>query len=147
MNTLHGRTVFFDRDKAKIGLLFQFITIIAVYDTSRGARAQSVTVKPTDCGFDPDSRRWNIYLKFIFPFSSLWCRGKSRRWVLPLNKRCLQNSAESGERSVLTLDSLCLPCCVRDTAWSWFFFVAVYYNSYYIFILYMYIDWLNIYFI
>ena len=28
----------------------------------------------------------------------------------------LQNSAESGERSVLTLDSLCLACCLRDTA-------------------------------
>ena len=26
--------------------------------------------------------------------------------------------AESGERSVSTLGSLCLPCCVRDTALS-----------------------------
>ena len=31
----------------------------------------------------------------------------------------LQNSAENGERSVLTLDSLCLPCSVRDTARSY----------------------------
>ena len=27
-----------------------------------------------------------------------------------------KNSAESWEWSVLTLGSLCLPCCVRDTA-------------------------------
>ena len=48
-----------------------------------------------------------------------WCRRQARRWVLPLNTPCLQNSAESGERSVLTLGSLCLPCSVWDTAWSW----------------------------
>ena len=40
----------------------------------------------------------------------LWCRSKVR------------NTAESGERSVLTLGSLYLPCCRRDTAWSWFNF-------------------------
>ena len=34
--------------------------------------------------------------------------------VLPINTQCLQNSAENGGRSVLTLGSLCLPCCVRD---------------------------------
>ena len=65
--------------------------------------ARGVTVKPTGCGFDPHSRRWNIYLNLYF-HSSLWCRGQARRWVLPLNTQCLQNSAESGERSVLTLD-------------------------------------------
>ena len=27
-----------------------------------------------------------------------------------------QNSAESGERSLITLNSLCLLCCLRDTA-------------------------------
>ena len=35
-----------------------------------------------------------------------------------VSRSSLQNSAESGQRSVLTLGSLCLPCCVRDTAWS-----------------------------
>ena len=40
---------------------------------------------------------------FIFPFSSLWCRGKARRRVPPLNTQSLQNSAESRERSVITL--------------------------------------------
>ena len=59
-------------------------------------------------------------LKFIFPFLR-----SARRWVLPLNAQCLQNWAESGERSVLTIDSLCLPCCVRDTAWSWFIFLFI----------------------
>ena len=37
-------------------------------EVSRGAAARSVTVKPSSCGFDPHSRRLNIYLKFIFPF-------------------------------------------------------------------------------
>ena len=50
----------------------------------------------------------------------LWCRGKGRHWVLPLNTQCLQSSAKSGERSVLTLGYLCLPCCdaMRDTTWN-----------------------------
>ena len=43
-------------------------------------------------------------LKFIFPFLR---SGVARRWVLPLNT---QNSAESRERSALTLGSLYLPC-------------------------------------
>ena len=38
---------------------------------------------------------------YIF-ISSLWCRGKARRWVLPLNTQCLQNTAVNGELSVLT---------------------------------------------
>ena len=83
----------------------------------RGEAAQSVTVKPTGCGFE----EMKYLLKFIF-FSSLWCRGKARRWDLSLNTQCIQNPAESGERSVLILDSICLPCYVRDTAWSWFSF-------------------------
>ena len=37
----------------------------------RGAGAQSVTVKPTGCGFDPHSRRWNIYLNLYFHFFAL----------------------------------------------------------------------------
>ena len=32
-----------------------------------------------------------------------------------LNSATQQNSAENGERSVLKLGSLCVPCCVRDT--------------------------------
>ena len=57
-------------------------------------------------------------LKFIFPFLRSGVEAKARRWVLPLNTQCLQNLAESGDRSVLTIGSLCLPCFVRDTAWS-----------------------------
>ena len=33
---------------------------------SRGAEAQNVTVKSTGCGFDPHSRKRNIYLYFHF---------------------------------------------------------------------------------
>ena len=64
---------------------------------------------------------------YIYIFiSSLWCQGKVRRWFPPFNTQCLQNSAKIGERSVLTLGALCLPCCVRDTAWSWFDFILMY---------------------
>ena len=64
------------------------------------------------------TRRLWVRLNLI-SISSHWCGGKERRWVPPLNTRCLRNSAESGERSVWTLGSLCLSCCVRE-AWSWF---------------------------
>ena len=47
-------------------------------------------------------------LKFIFLLFRSGVEDNARRWVLPLNTQCLQNSAESRERSVLTLSSLCL---------------------------------------
>ena len=37
----------------------------------------------------------------------------------------LQYSAENEERTVLTLGFHWLPCCVRDTAWSWFLFCFI----------------------
>ena len=39
-----------------------------------GAGAQSVTVKPTGCGFDSHSRRWNIYLNLYINFFALVLR-------------------------------------------------------------------------
>ena len=60
--------------------------------------------------------RWNIYLNLYFALVS-------RRWVLLHNTQCVENSAENGELSVLTLGSLCLPCCVQDTAWSCFIYL------------------------
>ena len=41
--------------------------------------------KSTGCGFDPHSRKWNIYLHLYIFISSLWCRGKARGWVPTLN--------------------------------------------------------------
>ena len=41
---------------------------------SHGAAAQSMTVKPTGCGFDPHSRRWNIYIHWYFQFFALVSR-------------------------------------------------------------------------
>ena len=38
-----------------------------------------------------------------------------------LNKQSLQNSAESSKRTTVTLRSLCLPSCVRETR-SWFIY-------------------------
>ena len=63
---------------------------------------------------------------FIYIFiSSLWCKGKAWRWVSPLNMQCLQNSAKSGERSVLTLGSLCLLCAGYSVKLIWFDLVKV----------------------
>ena len=45
-------------------------------ETSRGTVAQSVTVKPTGCEFDPHSRRCNIYLNLYFPFFALVSKQK-----------------------------------------------------------------------
>ena len=52
------------RNKTNIG-------IIMVFEVSSGAVARGVTVKPTGCGFDPHSRRWNIYLNLYFHFFAL----------------------------------------------------------------------------
>ena len=43
-----------------------FIKNIITKQAGRGAEAQSVTVKSTDCGFDPHSRKFNIYLYLYF---------------------------------------------------------------------------------
>ena len=61
-------------------------------------------------GFDSYSRKLNI----LYFHSSLWCRGNNATLTEPLNTQCLQNSAENGEWSVLTLGSL--SCYLRDTA-------------------------------
>ena len=58
--------------------------------TSRGAAAQSVTVKPTGCGFDLHSRRWNIYLNLYFHFFALVSRQSATL------SSAEKNSAESG---------------------------------------------------
>ena len=67
---------------------------------------------------------WLQNIQIYISISSLWCYCwlKARRWVPPLNTQCLHNFSESVERSVLTLGSLWLPCGVRETAWSCFWF-------------------------
>ena len=47
---------------------FEIILLIPPFEAGRGAAARGVTAKPTDCGFDPHSRRWNIYLNLYFHF-------------------------------------------------------------------------------
>ena len=51
-------------------------------------------------------------IKYLFTFIFSFPRSgvEAMRW-------------ESGKRSILTLSSLCLPWCVRDTAWKWLFFL------------------------
>ena len=90
-------------------------------EASRGAGAQSVTVKPIGCGFDPRSRRRNIYLYLYFHSFALVSR---QRAALSSASQHAMPPELGGkwERSVLTLGSICLRCCVRDTAWGWFYF-------------------------
>ena len=45
-----------------------------VLEASRGAGAQNVSVKPIRYGFDPHSRRGNIYLNLYFQFFALVSR-------------------------------------------------------------------------
>ena len=46
--------------------------------------AQESDCKRDGCGFNPHSRKWNIYLNVYFHFCACF-RGKARRWVPPLN--------------------------------------------------------------
>ena len=70
-----------------------------------------VSVNVIGCRFDLHS----IFLDLLFIFSFLQSGAEAKRGVVPpLNTQCLQKSAENGERSVLTLDSLCL--CIHCEA-------------------------------
>ena len=50
------------------------VCIIGLFEAGRGAAARGVTAKPTGCGFDSHSRRWNIYLNLYFHFFALVSR-------------------------------------------------------------------------
>ena len=52
----------------------QNILKLSIIETSRGAEAQSVTVKATGCEFDTHSSKWNIYLNLNFNFFALELR-------------------------------------------------------------------------
>ena len=60
----------------------------------------------------------NLYFNYFAVVSKERSSIELRHWTM--GNAILRNSAENGEQSVLTLGSLCLSCCVRYTAWSWF---------------------------
>ena len=82
-----------------------------IFEASRGAGAQSVPVNRVVVGL-----MMKYLFTIIFSFLRSGVEAKVRSGVPALNTQCLQKLAESGERSLLILGSLCLPCCVRDTA-------------------------------
>ena len=86
-----------------------------MYEARRGAVAQSVTVKPTGCGFDSHSRRLNIYLNLYFHFFALVSRQNAALSSATSNVMPPEFGRKWGTEC-LTLVFLCLPCCVRDTA-------------------------------
>ena len=56
-------------------MIYTYLTLTCIYiEAIRGAAARGVTVKPTGCGFDAYSRRWNIYLNLYFHFFALVSR-------------------------------------------------------------------------
>ena len=79
--------------------------------------------KRNGCLFDFHSEKWFFFFHLLGLVT-----GKSAEFCHS-TRQCLQNSAERWERSVLTLGSLCPPCRVRDTAWSWFLiYLYLYFN-------------------
>ena len=100
------------------------ITIIFFYIINSGAGAQSVIVKPTGCGFNPYSRRRNIYLNLYFHLFAL----VSRQCAALSSATQHAMPPESGRKwgtECLSTGFLCLSCCVRDTAWSWFILLII----------------------
>ena len=73
------------------------------------------------CGFDPHSKKWNIYLNVYFHVFAL---GPSQSAALSCATQHAMLSEFGGKWGTeglnTNLGTLCLPCCVRDTAWSWF---------------------------
>ena len=79
----------------------------------------------TKCGRKPDwlwVRSPLEEMKYLLKFPFLRSGVEAKRGVEFCYSTRLQDSAESGEWTVLTLSSLCLPCCVRNTARSWFIY-------------------------
>ena len=74
--------------------------------------------KSTGCGFDPRSRRCNIYLNIYFHFLALVSRQSAALSSATQHAMAPELGRKWGTEC-LSLGSLFLPCCVRDTAWSW----------------------------
>ena len=85
-------------------------------EAGRGAEAQS------DCKIDwlwvrSPLEEVKYLFKFIFPFLRSGVETKRGVEFCHSTRNASRiRGEESEERSVLTLGSLCLPCCVRDTA-------------------------------
>ena len=74
------------------------------------------------------------YLVYYFDVFALAPRQKLSVEFRHVIRNASKNLAKTGERSVFTLGSLCLLCCVRDAAWSWFdFFFFIYFFKLFIF--------------
>ena len=89
------------------------MSTINVFGTSRGAGAQSVTVKPNSCG---PTRGDEIFIQIYISISSLWYRGKALELSSAIQHGMPPELGRKWGTECLTLGFLCLPCCVRDTA-------------------------------
>ena len=69
------------------------------------------TINATDCGLDPHSTKWNIYLNLYSHFFALVLRQSAALSATqrgqPINTQCHQNSAENGEHCLNTRFLLC----------------------------------------
>ena len=89
------------------------------FEASRGAGAQSVTVNASGCGFDPHSRKWNIYSNFYFHFFALVLRqsavlSSATQYAMPP-----EFSGNWGPECLNTRFPITTLLC-PNTAWSWF---------------------------
>ena len=84
---------------------------IALFQSMKRTRRGQSWRGGTRCVFPLEEMKY--LLKFIFPFLRSGVEAKRGVEFCYSRTQCLQNSAESGDRSVSTLGSLCLPCCVR----------------------------------
>ena len=89
-------------------------TVIIIYHCI--CFAKSMTTRD-GCGFDPHSRKWIIIYQYIYLFALASILNPGVEFCHSQNAS--KNATESGERSVLTLGSLYIPSCLRESVWSW----------------------------
>ena len=71
-----------------------YLLFLLGLEASRGALTQSVTVKPTGCGFDPRLEEMKHLLKLIFPF--LRSGVEAKRGVLTRNAPRIRQKVGNG---------------------------------------------------
>ena len=104
---------------------FHDLIVIFILEASRGAGAQSETIKLSGCGFDPHSRKWNIYLRLCFHFFALVSRQSAALSFATQHAMPPELGGKWGTECLNT--KFLLTCCVRDTAWSWFIFYFIFF--------------------
>ena len=94
--------------------IFSYNCIISSHSLAIVAQGHKGVTKTRGLWIRSPLEGMNYYF-LMFLFIRSGSKAKARRWVPPLNTQFSKYSAESGQWSVLSLCSLCLPCCVRHS--------------------------------